>query len=313
MSLEDKQIRTSYLKRNITRIKKLRQICKKEKVDILVSFMGEPNFRAMLATIGLPVKNIISVRTDPKVEYKGLVRGILGKYLLPCADGAVFQTKEARDWFPKRLRKRSAVIYNVVDERFFATPYKSGRDIVTCGRISSEKNHELLLRAFSRIHDKFPETRLHIYGRTQEENEFSKLKELIKKLDLEDGAFLEGECENIPEILSVAGLFVLTSNYEGLPNALMEAMAVGVPSISTDCPCGGPRELFGEELKEYLTPVGDEQALAAKMEKLLSDEEERLATGRKMKERAKAFRTEKIGKQWIAYAERVANKGNDKK
>lgn len=101
----------------------------------------------------------------------------------------------------------------------------------------------MLIKAFEKVHEKFPEERLVICGRTQTE---MGIEELIKNLKLEDSVILLGQRDNVPEILSKAKLFVLSSDYEGMPNALMEAMAVGVPAVSTDCPCGGPKELFGK-------------------------------------------------------------------
>lgn len=305
MSIEDHQIIQSCLKRNISRIRAVRGICKREQMDVLVSFMGEPNFRAVLATIGLRTKNIVSVRLDPKREYAGVIRKFVGKCLLPHADGAVFQTEEAMGWFPERMQSHSAVIYNVVDDRFYNMEYRGGTDIVSCGRISSQKNQTLLIKAFGKVHDRFPEICLRIYGDIQED---VGLLELIKKLGLRDFVFLMGRVDDIPSVLAHAKLFVLSSDYEGMPNALMEAMAVGAPSISTDCPCGGPRELFGKELEEMLTPVGDVDALANKMMELLSDDGKRRKIGREMRKRAQKFRADIIGEEWIRYTESVCRK-----
>lgn len=302
MSIEDQQVIQSRLKRNISRIRAVRGICKQEWVDVVVSFMAEPNFRAVLATMGIRTKNIISVRTDPDLEYRGFVRRLLGKYLLACSSGAVFQTCDAKIWFSKKLQKRSAVIYNVVDDKFYITRYRGGTDIVSCGRIIPTKNQALLVRSFKKVHDIFPGERLCIYGAMEED---VGLPELIKKLGLEDSVFLMGRCDDIASVLSSARLFVLPSDYEGMPNALMEAMAVGVPSISTDCPCGGPRELFGKELEDMLTPVGNAEVLADKMIELLSDNGKRKEVGLKMKKRAEDFRTDKIGREWIHYVESV--------
>ena len=161
ITLEEHEIKQSKLKRNITRIKRLRKLCKDEKPDILVSFMAEPNFRAILATLGLPVKNLISVRNDPDKEYAGRVGHIVGKYLLPFADGCVFQTKEAKNWFPKRLQKKSRIIYNAVKEDFYHVErHPVPGEIVTCGRLEEQKNHALLIAAFSKVVERYPEARL---------------------------------------------------------------------------------------------------------------------------------------------------------
>ena len=296
--IEQTRTNDSAIRRNLNRIKAIRKICKDYKIDIAVSFMREPNFRLVLATWGIKTKAVISVRNDPNREYSGTVGKVVGKILLPCADGAVFQTEDAKRWFPKKLQRKAKVIYNVVDSKFFETTYCGEHDIITVGRISPQKNHTMLIKAFKKVHDEFPEERLVICGRTQTE---MGIKELIEKLELEDSVILLGQIENVPEILSKAKLFVLSSDYEGMPNALMEAMAVGVPAISTDCPCGGPKELFGEELKNCLIPVGDIDALAKKMISFLQDDNKRKIVADKLNQRAQTFQADIIGKMWINY------------
>ena len=300
MIIEDENLKQSTLKRNVNRIRFIRNLCKKEQIDVVVSFMREPNVRALLATFGLRTKTIISVRNDPNREYIGTFGKMVGKILLTCADGAVFQTEDAKRWFPQKLQKKAKVIYNVVASKFFETTYCGEHDIITVGRISPQKNHTMLIKAFEKVHEKFPEERLVICGRTQTE---MGIEELIKNLKLEDSVILLGQRDNVPEILSKAKLFVLSSDYEGMPNALMEAMAVGVPAVSTDCPCGGPRELFGKKLETLLTPVGNIDALADKMIFLLENDKERENIGKELKQRAHLFRVDDVGQKWIDYIE----------
>ena len=111
----------SKLRRNIDYIVSLRNVVKREKPDVLISFMGEPNYRAVMATRGLPIKTVISVRNDPNREYPGRISRFLGQNLLPLADGCVFQTEEARNWFPEKLQSKSRIIMNAVKTEFFNT------------------------------------------------------------------------------------------------------------------------------------------------------------------------------------------------
>lgn len=300
ISLEDEQIEQSRFKRNVTRIKKLRAICKEEKPQMLISFMGEPNFRAIIATVGLPIKTIVSVRNDPNREYAGTLGNFVGKVLLPMADGCVFQTEEAKAWFPKRLQRKSAVIMNEVAERFFEVERKPAGDIVAVGRLSKQKNHSLLLRAFTKIADKFPEEKLLIYG---EGKCRESLQKEIADLGLTDKAFLMGSTSCVEEVLAQAGVFVLSSDYEGMPNALLEALAVGVPSISTDCPCGGPRMLIEHEKNGLLVPINDESAMAEAMERLLGDPAFAKKLGSAAREKAEGFRPDKVFAKWNKFVE----------
>lgn len=300
ITLEEHEIKQSKLKRNITRVKKLRKFCKDEKPDILVSFMAEPNFRAILATWGLPVKNLISVRNDPNKEYAGRVGHIVGKYLLPFADGCVFQTKEAKNWFPKRLQKKSRIIYNAVKEDFYHVErHPVPGEIVTCGRLEEQKNHALLIAAFSKVVERYPEACLKIYG---EGSLRGKLQKQIDALGLHEKAFLMGATNHVEKVLETADVFVLSSDFEGMPNALMEAMAAGVPCISTDCPCGGPRELFGDDLVKQLVEVDKEDELEYSISNFMElSEKDKMLLGKRIKEKAKIFMPDKVNEEWNKY------------
>lgn len=298
--LEEEKLKQSRLARNITRIKKLRALCKDFKPDVLISFMAEPNFRAILATIGLPIKTIVSVRNDPKREYAGKVGRFVGKYILPMADGCVFQTEQAKAWFPKRLQKKSTIIMNAVAEPFFEIQRENPKDIVAIGRLSKQKNHAMLIRAFAKIADKHPEENLQLYGKGDLEEQ---LRQLVSELGLENRVFLNGATSQVPLVLKNAGIFVLPSDYEGMPNALLEAMAVGVPSISTDCPCGGPAMLIRQEENGMLVPVGDIDAMAEALDRLLADPAFAGALGKMAKADAEAYRPERVFQLWKQYVE----------
>ena len=295
LTLEETEIKQSRIKRNLSRIKKLRALCKAEKPDILISFMEEPNFRAILATRGLPVKTLVSVRNDPNKEYAGKLGWFVGKVLLPMADGCVFQTSDAQKWFPERLQKKSRIIYNAVKEDFYQverTPVRG--EIVTCGRLTEQKNHKLLINAFAEVQKIYPYATLKIYGEGALREE---LQDQINTLDLNEKVFLMGATNNVAKALQTADLFVLSSDYEGMPNALMEAMAAGVPCISTDCPCGGPRELFGNLCVEDLVCCNEPKQLAQTMEKKLEQNDQSCM----QRKRAEQFRPEKINYEWIKY------------
>lgn len=303
ISLEETEIKESWIKRNVSRVLKLRKLCKKEKPDVLISFMAEPNYRALVSTIGLPVKNIISVRNDPDYEYGGCIGKFLGKYLLPIADGCVFQTEDARKWFPEKLQRKSKIIFNMVKEDFYQTTYSPLQEhIVACGRLEKQKNFDLLIEAFTVVVKKYPKATLHIYGEGSLKEE---LQEKIKKNGMDKKIRLMGATQDIPQVLSEAAVFILSSILEGMPNALMEAMAVGVPCISTDCPCGGPKVLIEPGKNGILVKNNDLAEMINAIELMLQNPDEAYLMGQRAKERANMFKGQFIIQAWQEYMEKT--------
>lgn len=284
---------------NVNRICNLRRIIKEKKPDIVVSFMAEANFRSIIASIGLSCKTLVSVRNEPRREYAGKLGYIVGKFILPFADGCVFQTEDAKKWFSKRLRNKSRIIFNAVKEDFYATErcIKKGR-IVTCGRLEAQKNHIMLIRAIKQLESKEKNYELHIYGdgklKKEIENEINELR-LSKKIKL------MGVTKDVCKVLSEADLFVMSSDYEGMPNALLEAMAVGVPVIATDCPCGGPKMILGNNDNGLLVKVGDVEEMAEAIWSLLSDEHKMAEYSERGKKKAMEFFPDEVFEQWNQY------------
>lgn len=297
VALFESRLKYGFLKRNIFYVKKLRKILKEEKPDVVVAFMAEPNFRAIMASVGLNNKVVISVRNDPNREYPGRLNRILAKFLFRFADGIVFQTEDAQKWFPKSIQKKSRIIFNQVDEIFYNTTYNGERhDIVTTGRLTAQKNHKLLIRAFAAIADKISDN-LIIYGEGELRGE---LESLIAELHLENRVFLPGSVKNVADTIKSAKLFVLSSDYEGMPNSLMEAMALGIPCISTDCPCGGPRMLLKNYYDECVTEVNNEDNLSRKMYSFMLNSE-KMVIGKELKYYANLFNPDKVYFEWHNY------------
>lgn len=306
ITLFESQLNCVFLCRNISLIRKLRKILKIEKPDIVVSFMAEPNFRTLIAARGLNVKTIVSVRNDPNKEYPNFIYRFLAKHLYKKADGIVFQTEDAQKWFPKSIQKKSKIIFNQVDEVFYNTIYNGERhDIVTTGRLVAQKNHKMLIRAFAAVADKISDN-LIIYGEGELRGE---LESLIAELHLENRVFLPGSVKNVADTIKSAKLFVLSSDYEGMPNSLMEAMALGIPCISTDCPCGGPRMLFGEDAEDKLVPCDDVKKLSMRIFQELYN----LGNGTTERKLAQTFHPDHVNSVWEEYLNFVERKykGND--
>jgi glycosyltransferase involved in cell wall biosynthesis len=191
---------------------------------------------------------------------------------------------------------------NQVSDSFFDVE-RGGEphDIVSVGRLTAQKNQALLIRAFARIAGRTKE-KLRLYGAGELREE---LQALIESLGLSERVRLMGLSGNVAGDVRNARMFVLSSDYEGLPNALLEAMAMGLPCVSTDCQGGGPAMVIENGVNGLLTPIGDEEALAAAMLRLLQNPEEAEAMGRAAKKAAERFRPDAVFEQWRQYAEDI--------
>lgn len=290
--------------KNIVRIKRLREVVKEEQPDIVLSFLGRPNKRMLIATLGLKVKKVVSVRNDPHREYgRDFLSKQFARQLFKLADGCVFQTKEAAEYFPESVQRKSTIILNPVGEKFYNVKRSEApKNIVTVGRMEPQKNQKLLIEAFSKIAHEFINDNLIIYGDGPLRKE---LETYIEKLGLKDRVLLPGNVSNVEEVLAQAKIFVLPSDYEGMPNALMEAMAVGVPCVSTDCPCGGPRMLLKDIKEQKLVSVGNVKEMTDVLRNLVLDSEMRTNLTYKEKEKATYFEYNNILKQWKLYFDEV--------
>lgn len=299
INLENKQDFGNKLRRNIKLICELRSVLKKIKPDVLVSFMQEPNFRAVIATRGLNIRTIVSVRNDPNMEYAGKVGNFVGKIVLPLADGCVFQTEDARQWFPKKIQKKSKIIFNEVSQKFFTQKWRpESQIIVSVGRLSEQKNQKMLINAFVEVAPDFPDCTLEIYGDGPLKND---LQKQINKTKFSDRIFLKGNVDEVEKVLSRASIFILSSDYEGMPNALLEALAIGVPCISTDCPCGGPRMIIRNKVNGILVPVSNYVYLSRSIRYLLDSPDKMEEISINAKKTAVKFDPLNIFKEWEEY------------
>ena len=303
-NMEPVRLKQNFVKRNLSRISALRRLCRREKPDILISCMQEPNFRSMLATAGLPVRRLVSVCNAAEKEYPGLGGFVTGKLLMPLAEGCVFQTEEEKRWFPQRLQKKGRIIMNQVSDSFFAVQHTGPRhDLVSVGRLTPQKNQALLIRAFARIAGETQE-KLLLYGAGELRDE---LQKLIDSLGLSERVRLMGLSADVAGDIRDAKAFVLSSDYEGVPNALLEAMALVLPCIATDCQGGGPKMVIKDGVNGLLVPMGDEAALADTMLRLLRDPEGAERMGRAARETAESFRPERVFADWRQYVEDILN------
>lgn len=215
---------------------------------------------------------IISERNDPNNFAGKKITKMLYQHYMKRATGIIFQTYDAQKYYHGKIKGVSQVIYNPLILDSFPDIYNGIREkrIVNVGRLHYQKNQKLLIEAFSKIYDKYPEYTLEIYGDGELKEELSCF---IKKLNLEKCVFLKGNRKDVLECERKATLFVLSSNFEGMPNALIEALALGLPVIATDCPCGGPKELIQNGENGTLIPLADVNSMASAIDELLSSPE----------------------------------------
>lgn len=282
--------------KNLKRIFRLRQIIRKEKPDVVVSFLGPPNIRLILASIGLKCRVVVSVRNDPYYEYGSGLRRFFSNLVFLGADGIVFQTAEAQEYFISKIQSKSKIILNPVDEKFYSVNWNPlKKEIVVIGRLEKQKNPFLAIEAFLKIAANYSDYNLLFYGDGSLKDEMEKY---IFQKKAQNRIFLCGRTSNVKEILSKACLYVMTSDFEGLPNALMEAMAVGLPCICTDCPCGGPRILINNNIDGILVKCGDKITLANAMERVLSSKKLQNDLGNNAKKKSFLFHPDIILEQW---------------
>lgn len=283
----------SLIKR-MKRVGDLRKWFRQDKEQLVLSFGTETNLFTLLAGMGLKNKIIISERNDPNQCGYTALRNLLYR----MADKLVFQTEDAKLCFPKKIANKGVVIPNPLAEGMERiTARERNRDIVAVGRLEPQKNHKLLLQAYARFAQSYPEYRLVLYGKGYLEQE---LKALAQELQIADKVLFAGFASDIREKIQNAAMYVLSSDYEGISNSLMEAMALGLPVISTDCPIGGSKMLIRNKENGLLTPVGDAEVFTEAMCYIAEDEDRAEAMGRQAEAIRQEYASETICQRWLS-------------
>lgn len=298
--ITEAEVTENRIKNFIRRVRKLRGIWKEENAGVIVSFIGKNNFMALLTAMGLRIPVITSVRGEPMEEYYTPLLRFLSKTFMGLSTGLILQTPDARDYFPKWMQKKSVILGNPLNPDFIDEYYEGPRknEIVTVGRLDSNKNQKLIIDAFCKIADDFPEVNLILYGNGEDRE---KLIEYAKTTNCGSQIFFPGPIRNVKKRIEKSKIFVLSSNTEGMPNSLLEAMALGIPSISTDCPCGGPRMLMEGKENGILVPVGEVELMAKAMRTLLTDEELWGKYSRNSYKLSEELHPDKVNGQWEEY------------
>lgn len=312
----------------------LRNYIKKQEPDVVIPFTEGVYCFTILALLGTGIPIIASERLDPAVM--SLPRKILKRLLLPYADWLVVQTESIKAYFPKRIQKKTSVIYNPVNDEVFENPRMdsrvqsskrkradsydhSGHDfchnsskqtsltdliapkiqsskqnrIISVARLYPQKNQKMMIEAFARIADEFPDWQLVIFGEGPLRAE---LESLVSSFKLEGRVLLPGRTEHVIEELRKSKIFCLSSDYEGMSNSMIEAICVGLPIITTKV--SGTEELITNGENGYVVDKGDSEGLCSKMRELIKDKEKRTLFGEKSIPLAYKFRLDVIVGEW---------------
>ncbi|WP_050641984.1 MULTISPECIES: glycosyltransferase [Clostridia] len=257
--------------KKIRRIIMIRRVAKEQSIDVVIAFSYYYVMAAILALAGTGIKLIGSERNDPAQLDNRTILKIFRNMLYKRLDVLVCQTEDAKKYFPLKIQDKIIIIMNPVTE-CLPEAYFGKRDnrIVSFSRLEPQKNIPMIIDAFAMLHNEYPELILELYG---EGSQKSEIINYIKERKLDNFAFVRPFAIDIHEKIKKAAMFVLASNYEGLSNAMLEAMAIGLPTICTDCPCGGARMAIQDNINGFLIQVGDTVALYRKMKFIVENKE----------------------------------------
>ena len=261
----------------------LRAILSAIRPDVIISFLTNVNVLSIIAHANTRIPLIISERTDPRHDTELPLALRLARTLCyRFADALVVQTAAAARRYGAQLRgaPRITVIHNPLPAQLAASATRTGQDgeagcVIAMGRLTAEKGYAKLIEAFGCAFGEDPAWQLRIWGDGPLRTD---LQSVVDRLQLAERVQLCGLTSQPWAALAAGQIFVLSSEYEGFPNAMLEAMALGLPCIAFDCPSGA-RELADGGRAALLVPCGDVAALAAALRELAGDRELRSALG----------------------------------
>lgn len=285
------------------RILNLRKFLKQVEPDVVVAFARKANYRALTATIGTKYPVVISVRIAPVGCYDHFSDKIQIPILFPRAAGGVFQTEEQKDFFPGYLQRKSRVILNAINSKFIGNEIPEEREkvVVHSGRIVDFKNQLMLVKAFVEVHKKHPEYTLKIFGPDALDGTWQLLEACIEENQAQDYIKLMGSSNQLEKDMINGAVAAFSSDVEGMPNAMLEAMALGLPVVATDCPPGGPRMVIQHGENGLLIPVGNQKALEEAINYMIENPEHAEQMGRNATKIAEIAGEIGIFKEWERY------------
>lgn len=245
----------------------LRKYIKKNNIEVMISL--DISVEGIFLIGNKKLFKIYSLRNDPTKVFNSGLKKILSNLVYWDADKIVFQTPDARDYFCQKIREHGVLIPNPVKS---GLPYwneeNHRKEVVAACRLAKQKNLFMLLDAYRIVWEKRQDYKLSIYGEGE-------LKEALvryaEQLGISEAVKFHGFSSEIHKIMAGSAIYVSSSDYEGISNSMLEALAIGIPAICTDCPVGGARMYIRDGENGYLIPVGDADVMADRMLALMED------------------------------------------
>ena len=247
-------------------ISEIYRIAKDFNADILIGFTGFPSFYAKIVAKKLHISSIMSERGDPERTSPNTLKAKLVLHVINRSQGGVFQTEGAMKYYGKGLQNRGVVIPNpiFIQGDVPDVPYdQREKTVVSVGRLDNvQKRYDIMIGAFRLFSEKHPEYILKLYGNGPDEQQ---IRDWVAEAGLNDHVQFKGVTKQPMQDIAKDGMFLITSDFEGISNALLEAMAVGLPCVSTDHTPGGARLLIQDHENGLLAPMQDCEGLARAM------------------------------------------------
>lgn len=289
---------------SIKRIFVIRKIIKSQQLDVLIGMSFAMTWYTVLATMFTNTKSVGTERSNP-YRYKATkLNTFLRKFFYNFTDGYIFQTRRAARFFGNKKSERDIIIPNAIfNETVYSLSPPAERKKIICatGRLIKLKRFDMLIDAFAKIADQIPGYMLFIFGEGEEKND---LENQIEYLGLKDRIILAGTDPQAVKFVNYASVFVLSSDFEGMPNALLEALAMGVPCISTRCEMG-PDELIEDRVSGILTDVGSSEQLSEAMLEIIQNPDFAKKLSKNGRKLLKTHSIESISRQWLDYLNRI--------
>ena len=288
----------------VKRLLKIRRLIKDNNPNVIIPFLHYICIYTFISLLFSKYRKkiIFTVRNNPKFSNKKIIKfkNLLQKFIRKI----IVQNKGQRLLLSNREQKRSFIIPNPIDERYLE--YKKEfsnipKHIISIGRLTDQKDYPLTINAFSNVLKKYPNLIYHIYGKGEDKD---KIEGLIKELKLEGKVILEGFTTDINKVYENADIYLMTSKFEGMPNALAESLAVGIPSISTDCEFG-PSDLIDNEDMGILVKEHSIEAVENALLNMIENYNMYISKSKYVKERMKErYSLDKITDEWVKVLEK---------